>query len=1182
MTKPKGFALGLAISQVLIALPLLFWLFQHPTPVSAANLTVNTFSDLNDGSCGDGSCSLRDAVTSATAGDTIYLPAGSYLLSAGLGQINVGKSLTFVGQGATAVATLIDGSNATRLFNITAGSVTFTNLTLQNGQPASGSGGAISSSSTGTLTLDNTIVRNNSSPTHGGGVYLTGGTLNVINGSEVTGNTAVLHTSGNGGGLYTSQGTINLTDSTVADNSAQFGGGIGLNQSNAQLNITNSQILRNQGLIENDFTGGGINGGAGSIIMHSGLISGNTAFRGGGALVNAGSFTLNGGTITDNESNYGGGIYLRSSTSLLTMNGGQINGNRSVATIFGGGALYIFQGQAVQNGGEMNNNTAINLGGAMEVRQGSFTMNGGTISGNSAGNVGGAIYNDIGTVTLNHGTLTGNSSASGGGALATGATSHNTVNSSVIYNNSAPGQPGGGIHNTGTLTLTNVTLSGNSAANGGGLYNTGTATLSNVTVYENTAVTNGGGLYGSSGTLNLVNTLLGGNSAASGADCAGTIVSQGHNLIQSSSGCTVSGSTTGNIGGNPQLEPLALNGGSTLNHALSSSSPALDAGSNPSCASSDQRNAPRPVDGLGDTFALCDIGAFEYGIQLEIGPATVLEGDSGTVAATFVVTRSLRTSGTDTVTYATVADTADGSDFTAVPPTQLTFTPGVISQTITVDVLGDVLEENDETFLVQLSSPSPGVFFSQASGLGTIVDDDGAPKLSIADVSLSEGNSGSQVATFVVNLSLAWADPVTVNYATSSGTAVAPSDYQSQSGQLTFIPGDTQETIAITIFGDTMDEWDETFLVTLSNATNATISDNQATGTLSNDDTPPSLSIADTSLSEGSSGTKTAVFTVTLAAISGKTVTVDFATMDETAVAPADYTAQTNSLSFAPGETQKNISVSVVGDTVDEIDETFLVNLSSPSSATLGDEQARATLSNDDTPPSVSINHVTASEGGSAGFTVSLSQASGKPITVPYSTLANSATAGVDFAVTSGELSFAPGETSQPLTVPVLDDALDEVDETFWVVLSSPTNASLAAEAQGQATITDNDNPPVLSISGTTVTEGDSGLVTAVFTVTLSQASSKVITVAVNSSNGSATAGVDYTAVATTLTFTPGSPLSQTVSVNVLGDETAESSETFLLTLSSPSSATLGQSQATATILDDDGVFIYLPFVIKP
>ncbi len=198
-----------------------------------------------------------------------------------------------------------------------------------------------------------------------------------------------------------------------------------------------------------------------------------------------------------------------------------------------------------------------------------------------------------------------------------------------------------------------------------------------------------------------------------------------------------------------------------------------------------------------------------------------------------------------------------------------------------------------------------------------------------------------------------------------------------------------------------------------------------------------------------------------------------------------------------------------------------------------------------------------------------------------YETLASSATAGTDYTSTSGELTFAPGETSQPLTVQVLNDALDEVDETFWVVLSSPSNATLGS-ATGVATITDNDPAPTLSINNATVTEGDSGVVTAVFTVSLSQASSKVITVLVQTSNGSAVAGVDYTAVATTLTFTPGGPLSQTVSINVLSDESSESTETFLLSLSSPSNATLGTSQGTGTILDDDGVFIYLPFVVKP
>jgi hypothetical protein len=109
------------------------------------------------------------------------------------------------------------------------------------------------------------------------------------------------------------------------------------------------------------------------------------------------------------------------------------------------------------------------------------------------------------------------------------------------------------------------------------------------------------------------------------------------------------------------------------------------------------------------------------------------------------------------------------------------------------------------------------------------------------------------------------------------------------------------------------------------------------------------------------------------------------------------------------------------------------------------------------------------------------------------------------------------------------------------------------------------------------------GAGTAVFTVSLSHPSSKVITVDVASSDGSATVGVDYTAVPpTTLTFIPASLLSQTVSVTINGDETSEGNETFLLTLSTPTNATLGSSSATGTITDDDGNFVYIPFVITP
>ncbi|MCB8947300.1 MAG: CSLREA domain-containing protein [Ardenticatenaceae bacterium] len=1183
MNKQKGLALTLALCQTLLILPLLFWLFQQTPTAYAASLNVNTFTDATDGNCNDGTCSLRDAIALAAPFDTIYLPAGSYVLSSGLGQLNVSKTITLIGQGANATSTVIDGNNALRLFNISSGTVTFNNLTLQNGQPASGNGGAILTSGSASITLDNAIVRNSETAGNGGGIFLAGGTLAILNGSEVSGNTAA----SSGGGVYSNNGTVNLTDSTVSDNIAQLGGGLTLNLSPAQLTINNGQILRNVALMTDSFTGGGINIASGSAIMNSGLISGNTAFRGGGALILSGSFTMNGGTVTDNESNYGGGFYVRNPSGLLTLNDGAITGNRSVATIFGGGALYVFQGQAVQNGGEISNNTAVYLGGAMEVRQGGFTMNGGSISGNSSGNWGGAIYNDIGTITITNGTLTNNYSALGGGAIATGADSQNLVRNSVIYSNSvASTENGGAILNTGTLTLTNVTLSDNFANSGGGLHNQGSATLTNVTVYENTAVTNGGGLHGNGGTLNVVNSIIAGNSAPTSPDCAGTIVSGGYNLIQSSSGCTVSGSSTGNLSGNPQLAALALNGGSTLNHALGSGSPALDAGNNGNCAANDQRGVTRPVDGNGDATATCDMGAFEYGIQLEIGDATVTEGDSGTVTASFIVTRSLQTSGTDTVEYATVADSADGSDFTAVANTTLTFNPGDVNKTINIDVTGDTIDENDETFFVQLSNPSAGVFFSQSSGTGTILNDDGAPRLSIADVTISEGSGGSKLATFTVSLSAPSASTVQVNYATANDTAVAPADYTSASNTLTFTPGDTEEIISITINSDTMDENDETFLVTLNTPVNAIITDGQATGTITDDDAAPSLSIAGTNVSEGDSGTTTATFAVTLSAASGKTVTVNYATMDDTAVSPTDYTITSGALTFNPGETQKNINVTVNGDATDEDNEAFLVTLNGQNNAGIGQGSATGTINDDDDPPTLSIADIVLNEGNSgstdATFTVMLDEASSKTITVDYATAAGTAVANTDFTTSSDTLTINPGSTSQAFTISVIGDTLDEDDELFYVNLSNASSSVNLTDTQAQATITDDDAPPTLAIGDVTISEGDSGTKTAVFTVALSQASSKVITVDVTSTDGTAAAGEDYTAVATTLTFNPGDPLSQTVSVTIHGDTTNESNETFQLTLSGVSNATLGNSQATGTITNDDGYTIYLPFVVKP
>jgi CSLREA domain-containing protein len=238
---------------------------------------------------------------------------------------------------------------------------------------------------------------------------------------------------------------------------------------------------------------------------------------------------------------------------------------------------------------------------------------------------GGGLNNRGGWVTLINSAVVSNTAAAAGGGLAnTGALT--LTNTSVLSNTANGASGGGGLYNNGgTVSFTNVTLSGNRAKdNGGGLRNrnNGVSTLTNVTLTNNTAdyeangTGNGGGVDRYSGTVNLKNTIMAGNADNSAStkypDCSGTMTSQGYNLIQSTTGCTLTGDTTGNITGvSANLGPLADNGGPTLTHALLTGSPALEAGTNSGCPATDQRSVARPQDGDGNGSAVCDMGAYE-------------------------------------------------------------------------------------------------------------------------------------------------------------------------------------------------------------------------------------------------------------------------------------------------------------------------------------------------------------------------------------------------------------------------------------------------------------------------------------------------------------------------------------------------------------------------------------------
>lgn len=316
-------------------------------------------------------------------------------------------------------------------------------------------------------------------------------------------------------------------------------------------------------------------------------------------------------------------------------------------------------------------------------------------------------------------------------------------------------------------------------------------------------------------------------------------------------------------------------------------------------------------------------------------------------------------------------------------------------------------------------------------------------------------------ATFSVSLSKASAYPVTVNYATADGTAQAGKDYVAASGVLAFAPGETQKKIDVAIIGDDLQEPEEYFFLRLSAPLQAQIADGEGKAVVSDDDAPkpvlPSVTISDATVTEGNSGTKNAAFTVTLSAVSASTVTVNYSTANQTALAGSDYQSASGSLVFSPGQTAKTVNVQVNGDTAFEPDETFALNLTSAQGATLLDAQGIGKILNDDAaPPTISVTGATATEGGGVVFTVQLSKASAATVTVGYSTADGTAKANVDYRPASGVLTFAPGALTRTLTIQSIDDLLAEPNETFLLTLLNPTNATLAT-AQASATLVDND-----------------------------------------------------------------------------------------------------------------------------
>ena len=511
---------------------------------------------------------------------------------------------------------------------------------------------------------------------------------------------------------------------------------------------------------------------------------------------------------------------------------------------------------------------------------------------------------------------------------------------------------------------------------------------------------------------------------------------------------------------------------------------------------------------IADAQALGTITDDDAMPALSVNDATVTEGDAGNVTATFTVSLNAPSGRGVTVDVASANGTATSpADYTALPLTTLAFAAGETTKTVTVDVHGDVLDEFDETYTLALTNATNATIADNL-GLGTITDDDALPTLSIDDVTVAEGNSGTVAATFTVGLSAPSGRSASADFATANGTATAPGDYTATSGALSFAAGETTKTITVLVNGDLFDELDETYAVNLTNVVNAAAPDPQGVGTINDDDGLPSVSVSDVTVTEGS-GSSNAVFTLSLNAPSGQPVDVDYVTADGSATAPADYTAlPLTTITFAPGQVTRTVSVPIAADLLDEIDESFTLNLSNAVNATISDPLGLGTITDNDPLPTLAVDDVTVLEGNSgtvaAIFTVTLNTVSGRSVSVDYATENNSAVSPADYAAAGGTLTFAAGQVSKQVTVMVNGEALDEANETYFLTLANPINATFA-DGQGVGTITDDDPVPALSIGDVTVTEGNAGTTDATFTVSLDAPSGRAVSAGYATAEGTAT-----------------------------------------------------------------------------
>ncbi|MDE5419280.1 Ig-like domain-containing protein [Labilibaculum sp. DW002] len=454
------------------------------------------------------------------------------------------------------------------------------------------------------------------------------------------------------------------------------------------------------------------------------------------------------------------------------------------------------------------------------------------------------------------------------------------------------------------------------------------------------------------------------------------------------------------------------------------------------------------------------------------------------------------------------------------------------------------------------------------------------PCLSVnpSDITVTEGTDLN--AVFRVELSHIWPISdnvdVTFSYQTVAGTAASGQDFTPKTGSATIPSGSAYVDILVPITNDILNEDDENFTFTISNVVEAIESITVGTATIKDDNDPmPTISVSDQTVNEDAG---TITMQVNLNTASGKTITTNYNIVDNTAIQPNDYTASaySGSLSFAAGETSKNISFNIIDDNIYEpgTNEFFTVQLSSLVNTTAGNINANISIIDNETPPVINIADDSETEGTNIVFQANLSHAADVAITFNYAIVLSNGAGNAkqqDFinysTFSSGTITIPAGQTTFNFPAFITnDDNANEQTEAFVVNFSSVSNAVLG-NTSANGTILDNEGNPTLSISNASATEGN----TINFTITVSPVKSSDITFDYRTVNGTANASSDFTGSGWTSITLPANQSSMTLGISTTQDTEEEENESFTVEIGNPpSQVDIGLGQATGTIIDDD------------